>query len=104
MLACQEHGQRDDERRGVIKLVEHGARAAIVHRRAGIDDERDAHVAFFFILLDVMTIRARIDPPVEPPQVVARIVIAILGELDVEPVERTAVLAADRPFNEPPRA
>ena len=51
-----------------------------------------------------MAIGAGEDAPVEPAQVVARGIFAVLGELDVEAVERAAVLAADRPLDEPPRA
>ena len=104
LLAGQEHRQRDDQRGGVVELRQDGAGAPVVHRCAGIDDERDPDVALFLVLLDVMAVGAGEDAPVEPAEVVAGGVLAVRGELDVEAVERAAVLAADRPLDQPPRA
>ena len=98
LLLDQQHGQRDDQRGGVVELRQRAG--AVVHRGAGIDHERDPQVAFFFVLLDVMAIGAPEDAPVEPAQIVAGRVFAVLGELDVEAVERTAMLPADRPFDD----
>ena len=79
------------------------AGAPVVHRGAGVDDERDADVALFLVLLDVVAVGAGEDAPVEPAEVVAGGVLAVLGELDVEAVEGAAVQAADRPLDEPAR-
>ena len=48
-----------------------------------------------------MAIGAGEGAPVEPAEVVAGGVFAVLGELDVEAVERAAMLAADGPLDEP---
>ena len=92
LLAGQEHRQRGGQRGGVVELGQRPG--AVVHRGAGVDDERGAEVALFLVLLDVVAVGAAEDAPVEPAQVVAGRVFAILGELDVEAVERAAVQAA----------
>ena len=102
LLADEHHGERDDHGGAIIELGKRGA-APVVHRVAGVDDEGDADVALFLVLLDVMPVRPREDAPVEPAKIVAGGVLAVLGELDVEAVKRAAMLTADRTFDQPAR-
>ena len=103
LLAREQHRQGNDQGRGVVELAERGPRAPVIHRRAGIDDERHTDVALLLVLLDVVAVGAREDAPVEPPKVVAGRVLAVGGKLDVEAVERAAMLPADGPLGQPAR-
>ena len=52
------------------------------------------------VLLDVVPIRARVQPPVDAPDVVAGDVAAVLGEVDGRAEERRAVQAVDEAFDD----
>ena len=52
-------------------------------------------------LLDEEPIRPAVGPPVEPPEVVAGDVLAILGELDARPPVRAGMPARDAPLHRP---
>ncbi len=60
-------------------------------------------VGLFLELLDVVAIAARVDLPVERGQIVARQVLAVLGELDAEALERAAMQPGQKPFDHRPR-
>ena len=98
LLADQQRGQRRGHAWRRSRICS-SRPEPVAHRGAGVHDQRRPQVAFFFVLLDVMAIGAAEDPPIEPAQVVARRVLAVFGELDVEAVERAAVQAGDRPFD-----
>ncbi len=55
---------------------------AKAHRAARVDDEAATQVCVRLELLHIEPIAAAVRSPVEPPQVVARHVLAVLGELD----------------------
>jgi hypothetical protein len=48
-------------------------------------------IGFFLELLDVVAVAPRVDLPVDRVQIVAGDVLAVLGELDAEPLEGAAV-------------
>src|SRR6188472_2653783 len=60
-------------------------------------------VGLFFELLDVVTVAARVDLPVEPCEIVAGKVLAVLGELYAEALERAAVQTRQKSFDHRPR-
>ena len=65
------------------RVIELGdALAAVVHRLRHVEQHREVHVRLGFVLLDVVAIRARPQPPVHPADVVAGHVAAVLGEVD----------------------
>ena len=51
-------------------------------------------------LLDVVAIAARVDLPVDRGEIVARHVLAILGELDAEALERAAVQTGEEALDD----
>src|SRR5574341_1260241 len=61
-------------------------------------------IGFFLEFLHVVTIRARIHFPVDVARIVARRVLAILGELHAEAFEGAAVQAAEKAFDDGARA
>src|SRR5262249_60294516 len=67
----------------------------VLHRLAGIDQEPRDEVRFLLVLLQVEAVGAAVDFPVDVLDVVARGVLAVLGELDGEPVPRAAVPAGE---------
>src|SRR5262249_15641287 len=75
----------------------------ISHAAAGIDQEIRAEVCFLLVFLDVVTIRLTVRSPVDVPNLVARIVLPMLGELDPETLIRRLVNAGEEPFNESAR-
>ena len=60
-------------------------------------------IRLFLELLDEVPIGARVDFPVERRQIVAGQVLPILRELDAESLERAAVQAGQKAFDDRPR-
>ena len=60
-------------------------------------------VGLLLELLDVVAIAARVDLPVDGREVVAGDVLAVLGELDAEALERAAMQAREEAFDDRPR-
>ena len=65
------------------------------HRAAGVDHEAEAEGCVGFRVLDVVTVGAAEGAPIEAAEVVARDVLAILGELDARAAVRADVSARD---------
>ena len=80
-----------------------GARAAIAHRPADVEQQVAVEVGLLLELLDVVAVAARVDLPVERRQIVAGQVLAVLGELDAEALERAAVQARQEALDDRPR-
>src|SRR5687768_15670128 len=57
-------------------------------------------VGFFFVFLDEVLIRSRVDLPVQRSQVITRYVLAVLRELDAESLVRAAMQAGEEPFDD----
>ena len=60
-------------------------------------------VGLLLELLDVVPIAARVDLPVDRREIVAGDVLPVLGELDAESLERTAVQPGQKAFDDGPR-
>src|SRR5262245_34912188 len=99
----EEHGERDNHGGGIVEFGEN-SRPAVGHGRTRVDDEGDAYVAFVFVLLDVVPVGSGEGAPVEPAEIFTGRVFAVLGKFDIEAVKRAVVHAADRTFDESPRA
>ena len=98
------HGQvaeRPGELAGVLDLGDAGR--AKTHRAAGVEHEAAAQIGVGLELLDVEPIRPAVGPPVEPPQIVARDVLAILGELDARAAMRAGMPPRNAPLHRPAR-
>jgi len=76
----------------------------VVHRLRSVEQDVRAEVRLLLVLLDVEAVGAAVDLPVEEPEVVARRVLAVLGEFDGEPVVRALVESAHESFHDRPRA
>ena len=74
--------------------------AAVVHRLRHVEQHREVHVRLGFVLLDVVAIRARPQPPVHPADVVTGHVAAVLGKVDRGPEIRRLVQAVDEPVDD----
>ena len=90
-LKEDEVGEAGRERLGVLQLRHLGA--AVVHRRAAVDQQVHHHIGVLLILLDVVAVGAAEHLPVEVPRIVAHGVLAVLRELDGEALEGRAVVA-----------
>ena len=93
--------ERPGDPPGVLDLGH--ARRAEAHRAAGVEHQAAAQVGVGLELLDEEPVRPAVGPPVQPPQVVARHVLAILGELDARAAVRAGMPPRDAPLHRPPR-
>ena len=96
-LADHQVGQRRRQPPRVLELRDGLARVAHAARR--VDDEIGLKVRLFFIFLDVIAVGLAEGPPVDMADLVAGPVLAMLGELDREPLERALVQARHHPFD-----
>ena len=78
-------------------------RAGVAHAAGRIDDEGGAEVRLLLELLDVVAIRLADRPPVDVADLVAGVVLAMLGELDRVALERTFVNATQEALDEAAR-
>ena len=76
--------------------------AAEAHRRAGVDDEIDGEVLLFLEEAQEQSVEALVDVPIEIADVVARLVIAVIGELDAAAALLGAPFGAHAPTENPP--
>ena len=98
-LLDQQRGERGGDGGGVGEL---GHRAAAVgHAGAGVEDDGAAEVGLLLVAFDGVPVGPGEGPPVEPFEVVAGGVLAVVGELDGEAVERAAVQAGDAALDDP---
>ena len=67
------------------------------HRRARVEDEVDGEVLLFLVEADEQLLEALVDVPVERAEVVARLVVAVVGELDAAAALLRAPLGAQAP-------
>ena len=93
-LAAGKVGQRGGQEARVVELAD-GA-AAVGHGARYVEEHGEVGVRLRLVLLDIMTVRAREQPPVDLADVIARYVGAVLRELHrqsqigraVEPVQK----------------
>ena len=74
--------------------------AAVVHRLRHVEQHREVHVRLGFVLLDVVAIRPRPQPPVHAPDVVAGHVPAVLRKVDRGAEIRRLVQPVDEPVHD----
>ena len=101
-LAVHQVAERRREARAVLEL-RHRVMRPVAHRAADVEHQVAVEVRLLLELLDVVAIAARVDLPVDGGDVVAGNVLAVLGELDAEALERAAVQAGQQPFDDGPR-
>ena len=58
---------------------------SIVHGSAHIEQDQDARVRFAFEELDEKLVAAAVDIPVDAPDFITRLILAVLCEIDAEP-------------------
>ena len=101
LLADEHRGEARGEVLGVLELGEAAALelggqvAAVVHRAGAVEAEHDADVGLGHGLLDVVAVLAAVDLPVDHLDLVAREVLAVVGELDGGALLGAAVAAGD---------
>ncbi len=101
LLAHHQVGQHRGQVRGVLELGD-ARRLAVGHRSAAIEQDLGAEVGFLLVLFDIKPVGAPENPPVEVPRIVAGGVLAMLGELDAEPLVGAGVQARDEPLDDAP--
>ena len=95
------YGERRGHSAGMLELRDGLPRIAHAPRR--IDDEHRLEVRLFLIFLDVVAVGLAEGPPVDVADLVAGAVLAMLGELDREPLERALVQARHDSLDHQPR-
>ena len=69
------------------------------HGRTLVNEQLAAEVGLLLKLFDVETIGATVEMPVDVTGAFARVILTVVGELDREAMEGTAVPAGDETFN-----
>src|SRR4029077_8534539 len=70
------------------------------HRAADVEHHVAVEVRLLLELLDVVTIASRVDLPVDRRQIVAGNVLPVFSELDAESLERAAMKAGEKSFDD----
>ena len=96
LLMQHQVGQRRGRALGVFQLRHRRRVALVAHALAGVQQQVADQVRLFLELLQVVLVGAAEDLPIEIAEVVAGRVLAVLGELDREAVERAAMHARRR--------
>src|SRR5262249_13881258 len=86
---------------GKLKLAR--VPAPIRHAARRVDEKIRAEVGFLLVFLDVVAIRLAIRPPVDVPDLIARIILPMLRELDAEALVRRLVNAGKKTLDEAAR-
>src|SRR5436853_6884216 len=61
------------------------------HRAAGVEHQAATQIRVGFEFLNVKAVGSAVGSPIKPPEIVARHVLAILGELDTRPTTWTGM-------------
>ena len=77
--------------------------ARVSHAPRRIEDQVRFQVRLFLIFLDEISVALAVGPPVDVADLVAGAVLAVLGELNGEPLERAPVQARHHPLDGQPR-
>ena len=85
------------QRRRQLLGIEQLGRLAEIHRRAGVDQGVEVQILFFQEQLQEQLVQPREQVPVHEPQIVARHVVAEVGELDALPLAAAAPFALHPP-------
>jgi hypothetical protein len=100
-LPLREVGEARPDVRRVFQLG--NAAAGERHRSRDIEQDREIGVGVGLVLLDVVAIGARVQPPVDAADVVAGDVAAMFGEVDRRAEVRRAMEAVDESLDDGPR-
>ena len=98
-----QHEVAHRRRRRARQVVLREPPRAVLHRLAGVNDEPRDEVGLLLVLLEVEPLGAAVDLPVDVLDVVAGGVLAVLRELDREPVPRAPVPPGEVALDELPR-
>jgi len=97
-LPLREPGEGRDEHARVRELVDRTAR--IVHGPRHVEREEHAGVGVGLVLLDVEAVGARVRLPVDAAEVIARLVLPMLREVETEPLLRGPVQSVHEPVHD----
>src|SRR5690606_12809624 len=97
-LLVREVREAGGEEAGVAELG--AALPAVAHGAGNVQQDRDVGVGVRLELLDVEAVGARVEPPVDAANGVARDVSPVLGEVQREPEVRRAVQPVDEPLDD----
>ena len=97
-LAIHEIRDRRRQHPAVLELGE--IARPVGHRPADVDEKVAIEVGFLFEFLDVVPIGARVHLPIDRRQIVAVDVLPVFGELHAEALERTAMQAGQKSFDD----
>lgn len=89
LLSQGEVGQTSGDGCPIIELVQRSS--TVLHTLRSIDEEGAPEIGILFVLLDVETVLASVNLPVDVPEVVTRRVLPVLYELDRLTEVRTAM-------------
>jgi len=104
LLMQHQIGQRRGRPAGVVQFRHRCRTALILHALARVQEQVAHQVRLFLELFQVVFIGASEHLPIEIAEIVAGRVLAVFGELDREPVERTAMSTRGIALDDPPRA
>ena len=71
-----------------------------MHRSTGVANDIETDVGFLHVAFDAKPIISGVKTPIEMPQIVAGLIIAIVTELNAEAVEWAVVQAAEETFHD----
>jgi hypothetical protein len=98
-LPLGEIGQACRHEAAVFELGD-AAAAGELHRPGNVEQDREIRVGVGFVLLDVVAIRSRVEPPVDTTDIVAGDVAAVLGKIDRGAEVGRAVRSVDEPLDD----
>src|SRR6185312_8674177 len=101
-LQAREVGEAGREITGVRQLRDPPRLrvGAVAHRRRDVQDHREVGVGIRLVLLDVVAVAPRVEPPVDAPDVVARHVRPMLGEIHRRAQMRRAMQTVDESLDD----
>ena len=100
LLSDHQVAEAGGEVAGVLELRQAILVARVGHRAAHVEQDMSLEVRLLLILLDVEAIGAAEHLPVNILDVIAGHVLAVLGELDAEALERASVQSRDKPLDD----
>jgi len=100
VLAQEKPGERGCEHFRAFHFGSPSLCAAIFHRSAGVTDNIEPDVRLEHVTFDAETVVAGVEAPIEMAQIIAGLIVAIIAELDAEPVKRAVVQAAEKSLHD----
>ena len=100
LLAKKQVGQGGGHHHAVIKLADPAG--GVVHGLRGVQQDVGVEVGLLLVLLDVETIGAAEDLPVNVTDIISGDIFPVLGKLDAEAVIRTSMQTRDETLHDQP--